>query len=126
MIGGSVYIDEGINRNGTLCIGQDQDLTNFQPANTDPKDLVWHFKYQPVNNDPSLSKGGLSVISIFRTAKQFANAISIKITVDGISAVFKYSAINSDSNRICFLANDDVFNLLKKKGQTIKFKVEII
>ena len=123
---GSVYIDEGINRNGTLCIGQDQDLQNFQQPITEPKSLAWHFKYQPVDNNPANSKGGLSVISIFRTAKMFTKTTSIKITVGGVSAIFTYSPENSDHNRVCFLATNDVFNLLQKRGTTVKFKVEVI
>lgn len=71
---GSVFIDEGINRNGTLCIGQDQDLKNFQPPTTEPKDLVWHFKYQHVDNNINAPKGGLSVISISNSALKFLNA----------------------------------------------------
>ena len=123
---GSVFIDEGINRNGTLCIGQDQDLKNFQQPVTEPKSLAWHFKYQPVDNNSSNPKGGLSVISIFRTAKMFTKTTSIRITVDGVSAIFNYSPVNSDSNRVCFLATNDVFSLLQKRGKTIKFKVEVI
>lgn len=123
---GSVFIDEGINRNGTLCIGQDQDLKNFQPPTTEPKDLAWHFKYQPVDNNINAPKGGLSVISISNSALKFLNAKKIKITVDGVSAIFNYSAENSNSEHVCFLASDDVFNLIQKRGKTVNFIVEVI